>query len=280
MAAVRIENDCWTSWKFILLGRLCGMPGGNVQAIAACAQIWSWQTDNFTPELPTYHVSRDLVETYLGPGAVDHLVRAELAREEPDGIYVRGSKGRIEWLYESRKNGSVGGRASQAKRGRRDKRRGVVQPPLEATLGGGVDQGVDQGVDPNANATAKTKAKREKRTPLPLELEIAQRALRVLSKHRGIEYQAVWNGRPTEAAMLVIRLLRDGYSDLDLRIVPAYLGSTSGKGWSDSEKMREYIRPETCFGPKKFPGYLPEARAWFAEQFPDGDPDQLQTEAA
>lgn len=53
-----------------------------------------------------------------------------------------------------------------------------------------------------------------------------------------------------------IPLLSEGYAVEDLCAVVKYKGA----GWIDSDKMREFIRPQTLFKREKFDEYLSEAR--------------------
>jgi hypothetical protein len=113
-APSRIEALAWGDLRFATLARLCGL-GDADHALIKCAKIWSWQTDHYTPEAPTYVVSVDLVEAVLGTDGGAHLVRARLAEETPDGLRMRGSKGRIEWLWKLRNASPKGGEATKRK---------------------------------------------------------------------------------------------------------------------------------------------------------------------
>jgi len=114
-APVRIDAAAWGDLRFATLARLCGFADAE-HALIKCAKIWSWQTEHYTDTSPTYVVDPDLVESALGPGGADHLVRARLAEEGPDGLRIRGSKGRIEWLAQRRNASRRGGEATKRKR--------------------------------------------------------------------------------------------------------------------------------------------------------------------
>ncbi len=58
--------------------------------------------------------------------------------------------------------------------------------------------------------------------------------------------------------------LQDGASLADLKLVIDHAVAR----WGNNEKMREYIRPKTLFGPENFPGYLAAARDWEARGRP------------
>lgn len=54
----------------------------------------------------------------------------------------------------------------------------------------------------------------------------------------------------------VLRLLRSGYTELEIRMVIW----DRGNRWSDDPKMQPYLRPATLFGSEKFADYLAEAK--------------------
>lgn len=113
-APVRIDASAWGDLRFATLARLCGFADAE-HALIKCAKIWSWQTEHYTPAAPTYTVELDLVESALGPGGAEHMVRARLAEAGPDGLRIRGSTGRIEWLWKKRQASKKGGDATKGK---------------------------------------------------------------------------------------------------------------------------------------------------------------------
>ena len=125
-APVRIDASAWGDLRFATLARLCGFADAD-HALIKCAKIWSWQTEHYTDDRPTYVVEIDLVESALGPGAADHLVRARLAEEGPSGLRIRGSSGRIEWLWKKRLASRSGGEATKRKHADKE---GPTGPPM------------------------------------------------------------------------------------------------------------------------------------------------------
>lgn len=113
-APVRIDAAAWGDLRFATLARLCGFADAE-HALIKCAKIWAWQTEHYTDELPTYVVDPDIVESALGPGGAGHMVRARLADSGPDGLRIRGSEGRIEWLSKKRRASKCGGEATRRK---------------------------------------------------------------------------------------------------------------------------------------------------------------------
>lgn len=119
-APVRIEAKAWNDIRFVTLARLLGLADAD-HAIIKVARIWSWQTEHFTTERPTYSVDLDTIESVLGPGGGAALVRAKLAVETPDGYRMCGTEGQIEWCEELTSKRQRAGQV-RAARGRRDER--------------------------------------------------------------------------------------------------------------------------------------------------------------
>lgn len=125
-APVRIDASAWGDLRFATLARLCGFADAE-HALIKCAKIWSWQTEHYTPDNPTYVVDVELVESALGAGGAEALVRARLAEEGPDGLRIRGSNGRIEWLWKSRNASARGGEATKRKHENKERPPGPPQ---------------------------------------------------------------------------------------------------------------------------------------------------------
>lgn len=113
-APVRIEASAWGDLRFATLARLCGFADAE-HALIKVAKVWSWQTEHYTPDAPTYEVDPEIVESALGPGGAGHMVRARLAEGGPSGLRIKGSKGRIEWLWKKRQASARGGEATKRK---------------------------------------------------------------------------------------------------------------------------------------------------------------------
>ncbi len=95
-APVRIEARAWGDIRFATLARLLGLADAD-HALIKVARIWSWQTEHFSADNPTYEVDADTIESVLGPGGPAAIVRAKLADETPNGYRIRGTEGQIEW---------------------------------------------------------------------------------------------------------------------------------------------------------------------------------------
>ncbi len=142
LARANIEPEAWTDPAFALLARYLGLPDRDV-ALIRCAKLWAWQTAEYSPDDPHYVVSSEVIETFLGvTDAASAMVKAGLAVEEPDGFLIRGSRGRIEWLWNLQENGKKGGEATKRKHGQQQKRKrssktgppGPALPPAQPGL--------------------------------------------------------------------------------------------------------------------------------------------------
>ena len=98
----------------------------------------------------------------------------------------------------------------------------------------------------------------------------AEPVLEKLAERTGIGYTA----RSKEHVTLIARLLEDGHTESDMRLVIW----DRCKRWLDDPKMREYLRPSTLFARSKFAEYLPlarEARAAFDNDKRKAEPPVL-----
>lgn len=119
LARANIEPEAWTDPRFLLLAKYCGFgPGeaGREVAIVRCAKMWAWQTAKYTPDAPTYVVDAAIIESFLAvDNAVEAMVKSGLAEELPEGFRIKGSVGKIEWLWKLGENGKKGGEATKQK---------------------------------------------------------------------------------------------------------------------------------------------------------------------
>lgn len=120
----------------------------------------------------------------------------------------------------------------------------------------------------SAPAAGSTKAKQVKREPeaTPDEIAAAGRVLERLGDAAKVSYAV-----RGENLRLVLARMRDGYDEHTLRAIVAYVASpkaAGGRGWEGDERMAEYLRPKTLFGPKKIDEYADPARSWYARQKP------------
>ncbi len=113
---------------------------------------------------------------------------------------------------------------------------------------------------PRANARRRPKPSE----PTPDERDSAMRVLGKLSSRNGVRYTG-----SDEHVGLIVRHLRSGVSELELRYVVGYCAAELE--WADDADMAKYLRPETLFGPKTISKYLDPARTW-ASKLPDDNP--------
>ena len=131
-APVRIEACAWGDLRFATLARLCGFADAE-HALIKCSKIWSWQTEHYTPESPTYVVDAEIIESALGELGAERMVRARLAEATPDGFRIKGSEDRIEWLWKSRQASAKGGEATRRKHANKERPGGYPLGQPEAT---------------------------------------------------------------------------------------------------------------------------------------------------
>ena len=110
-ARTAIEGFAYDDYRFGLLAHHLGLPKAEC-ALGLISRVWSWQTENYQPDRPTYIVDPITIDVLMGMhGASEALVKAHLAEHHPDGLRIRGAVGRIEWLWKNRHNAPSGGRA-------------------------------------------------------------------------------------------------------------------------------------------------------------------------
>lgn len=115
MANVTATDRHFDDPRFDTAGVLLGVDGDLVRL--KMQRLWSWQTERYTPETPTYVVGRaQIIGIFKLAAAVEALVEAELVEPRDGGYYIRGTEGVIEWLWKKKAAGQKG-RAEQVKRG-------------------------------------------------------------------------------------------------------------------------------------------------------------------
>jgi hypothetical protein len=112
VARVNVEQKALTDPRFRKLGRL--LLGQDVDAHVAQAAGIGWMTFiwNECQERNTYTLKDDALDTITDrQNSAELLITSGLAeRQKPDRIRIRGTRDRIEWLTNLRKNGAKGGR--------------------------------------------------------------------------------------------------------------------------------------------------------------------------
>jgi hypothetical protein len=109
-ADVTLEASLWSDPRFALVASVAKVDV--FSARARVARVWSACTDRESTTLPEKHV--DLFAELAGFGRA--MVAAELADETPDGLYIRGTQGRIDWLKDVRSRAAAGGRKTAQNR--------------------------------------------------------------------------------------------------------------------------------------------------------------------
>lgn len=103
-APVRLEAEAFTDPRIQLLADLGGWT--RYEALGRLAFLWSACT-----ERQLYYVPEAIVRGCLGMNGANLLCDADLAERTPDGLRIRGTAGRVEWLGELREKRQRAGRA-------------------------------------------------------------------------------------------------------------------------------------------------------------------------
>lgn len=280
-APVRIEDEAFSDSRYVELAAYAGLADAD-HARSKMEHLWRQCTiEN------TYWLPGSVVRHYLGPNGVDAIVRARLGEiEDSDLVRIRGTKGRTEWLNDARNNGRKGGRPV----GKRKKPYGYRDPKPYGSenhnpLSLAPDLSLAMATDPEKtpvvpkgdsdplvefkrSVDAKTSERRRRKAkpsePSEDEAAIALRVLARLGERNGVSY----SGSEAHVRLIVARL-RDGVSEMELRAVAGYCASSKasgGMGWLEHDAMRNYLRPETLFGPQTIQRYLDSARTWARDE--------------
>jgi len=118
--------------------------------------------------------------------------------------------------------------------------------------------------EPTEGEVKKT-GKRLRIDPTPEEAATVERVLSKLSERAHVNYRPDSVGHQ----VLIIGLLRKGYTERDLRMVIWH----RWEKWGAREDMAEFLRPKTLFGPDNFAEYLPQAEAAWAKANGNGARD-------
>ncbi len=271
MASVRIEDEAFSDARYLILAARAGLADAD-HARGKMALLWRQCT-----MAGTYVLDEDFVTAVLGPNGVTALVKAHLGEETPDGIRIRGTEGRIEWLERIRENGRKGGRKSAEA----NKRAASGSAPGAAT---GSVQAAN--IEPESNPLTLALAlapQNQKEPPLPPkgvdrarparpprgftaeQRAVAAKVLGYFTKRSGAAYQ----GADPHVRLITARLA-ERLTVHDLQCVVAYAWEETGLGWSTGtnaagKPMAAWFTPETLFGPNKIHQYLEPARKWFRE---------------
>jgi uncharacterized phage protein (TIGR02220 family) len=298
-ASVRIEPQAFTDPRFTVLAKRAGLADSD-HALIKMARVWSWCTERCRYDIPYFFLAAffegDDPATHIVQAALGEWMDCSEPDQHPPGcrhVRVKGTEGRIEWLEDSRSTAQAGGKARAATATRDEKGRMVSQRsssrldpagpavvqrsssgrPAQSSAPSPSPSPAPRDPDPEpplppkggdpsdfelAEGTGVRQARHRRKKPKPADPTADEKAsveavLGKLSERSGRDY------RPTTLihARRIVRLLRDGYSELDLRMVVW----DRANRWSDDERMNEYLRPSTLFGPEKFADYLAEAKA-------------------
>ena len=109
-ASVRIEDEAFSDIRYDVLASACHLADAD-HARGKMLNLWRQCTAQARHVLP-----RSMIVAVLGQDGPVGIVEAGLGEEHPEGIRIKGTEGRIEWLTKLRENAAKGGAAKAAKR--------------------------------------------------------------------------------------------------------------------------------------------------------------------
>lgn len=260
-APVRIESRAWGDVRFATLARVLGLADAD-HALIKVARLWSWQTDHYDPERPTYELDRDTIESVLGSGGPEALVRAKLATETESGWRMHGTEGQIEWSWglASKRSRAGRARADSARRGG-DGRLLCNDDDIHPACAGGAGPASTstrpaQSSAPSPSPSPSQDQKEESR-PQPAvvpdrAVAIAELAVSEINRLSGRSYSPAAKTTVTDAK----RLAKDKRTDDEILLV-----IRSKVAWAKDPQCRDWFCPGTLLRQGNFPRYLDEARA-------------------
>lgn len=275
MSCINVHVYALKDERFARLASLLGLADLD-HARGKVEHLWMACTLRGETELPQW-----LVEQHLGPDGAAALVESELARwsrgrgdSKTRTLYIRGALGRTEWYQRKQEQSSKGGKARAANASRSagrftSKVAGDITSPKSESESDPKSKSREResGSLPLALtppvSDPKPKRKRGTITPTDLESASARTVLEKLSAQNGVRYSA-----SDRHVGLIVRHLREGISESDLRAVIGYCADELQ--WKGDPKMHHHLCPETLFGPEKLFKYLDPARTWFSK-LPGGD---------
>lgn len=105
MARVNVEQQALIDHRFIVLGEL--LSGDRYLGLGVMVYVWNACQETASYTLTEHELIAITGKTNIASAIVDAGLGT---RVKGGGIRIRGTKGRIEWLAKSRKNGTKGGR--------------------------------------------------------------------------------------------------------------------------------------------------------------------------
>jgi hypothetical protein len=232
--AVRIEEAAFGDARFTALGELAGY--NEHEALGRMARLWRYCTQR-----NAYIAPEAIIRACLGPKGVEALIDADLGERTPEGIRIRGTSGRVEWLEEARNGSSAGGkaRAATAERGAdgkmlpRQNGESIQRNPAESTAGKTLDQ--PAGVQPPAPSSPLVLA------PAPVQLQEREIGAGELRAHEVEQIGFSQNGVMGGSAQVAMRKLMPIHRD-ELEVAL----KAGGSSWAYTAKVLISMRAEAA----------------------------------
>lgn len=253
MALVKIAAKVHADLRFDRLAVLANLAT-RWDAIGRMIPIWNTCTENGSPE-----IEAQIVDRLFGAEKIaEKLITVGLAKQQKDRLEIAGFHEHCAWLKEVRDGGKAG--KSHGKKGGRPP--SLNGKKIKTPMGGGV------GVIKNNPSTI-----------INYQLPVISYSLSVFSESGSLRSEVISGEGPAPLALaclaritgigyggnkkhlqLVENLVESGISVDDVVRIAEFCAY--GKNWLHDEKMREYLRPETLWGPESHAKYLDAAKAW------------------
>ena len=238
---VKVDGSAFSDPRYKLLGKLLGTS--EYDALGRMTHLWLHCTSK-----QLYVVPEKLVASIVD---VEALVLSELGDRVDGGIRIRGAVGRVEWYQRLQESG----RNSALKRwGTHNKPNGS---PIGDHMGGPKEEEKEEVSLSEKSDSEKSRARTKAGEPTDSEWPVVKRVLLKLSEAAGVNYASERAGKPTSSVRFILRRLREGCTEDELRMVIRHRWLE----WHDKPEMVQYLTAETIFGREKFDTYLAKAKA-------------------
>lgn len=252
MALVKIAAKVHADLRFDRLAALANLAT-RWDAIGRMIPIWNTCTENGSPE-----IEAEIVDRLFGAEKIaEKIVTVGLAKQQKDRLEIAGFHEHCAWLKETREGGKAGklhgkkgGRPPSLKGKKIKTPRGVIENNPSAIINYQLPV-----ISYSLSFFPESGSGSDLRKELVSGEGPAPLALACLAKITGVGY-----GGNKKHLQLVENLVESGVPVDDVIRIAEFCAY--GKGWLRDEKMREYLRPETLWGPESHAKYLDAAKAW------------------
>jgi uncharacterized phage protein (TIGR02220 family) len=289
---INVDGYALRDPRIARLARKLALP--RHQVIGQLIEVWAVCYDRVTDRLSELDIDTAAERDGFAAAMCDPQI--ELAERHRNGtVRISGAAKRIRYLQGQQERGARGGKRSAETRSSKqtlpepEANQKQTLPESEAGAkpsGSGSFSGSSSssgstpdpeknpltplagGTDGSALVLTEQKPRRRSKAkptdPTAEESAIALRVLAKLTERTGISYR----GSPPHIRLIADRL-REGVTERELRGIAVYCWSAAGRNWEAKTDMHQYLCPETLFGPRTIHKYLPGAKTFLAEHYPE-----------